>query len=356
MPTSENFSSIGKYSIKSQKLDHKEITNRSGLPHNYLKHLWCIILAGGNGSRVNDLIRRWKGRSIPKQYCAFVGTKSMLEHTLLRADSLVKPERQRVLIAKDHLQDAQLQIADRWPKSVILQPSNCDTLPGIFLPLTHVYARDPKATVIIYPSDHFIYPQESFVRMMESAVQAAEELPNLLLIVGTPANSLELDYGWICPTQQIWKTKDYTIFKVKQFLEKPSRERAEAAMACGSLWNTMIMAAKAHTLWQLGHTYAPEVLKHFEKLYQVIGTPREKRVLDLIYEVMPSKNFSKDILTPAADRIGLLLMKDVLWSDWGRKQRIIETLMRIGKQPNFPVTLASGNRPLCKSTSNLSVM
>ena len=60
---------------------------------------------------------------------------------------------------------------------MILQPKNCDTLPGAFLPLTHVHARDPEATVVIYPSDHFIYPEEVFLEATARAVQVAEDLP-----------------------------------------------------------------------------------------------------------------------------------------------------------------------------------
>ena len=180
-------------------------------------------------------------------------------------------------------------------------------------------------------------------------------MPDLLVLVGAPADSLEQDYGWIYPAQEMRKSKDYPIFKVSKFLEKPSREGAAAAMACGGLWNTMIMAVKAHTLWKLGRIYAPEILKHFERLYEVIGTSREESVLESIYEIMPSRNFSKHLLTPAADWIGLLPMKDVLWSDWGQKKRIIETLERIGKQPNFPMMPATGNEPLKQQAGNLSI-
>jgi mannose-1-phosphate guanylyltransferase len=334
-------------------MENKNVEYKS--PQNILQHTWSIILAGGNGCRLRDLICQWKGRPVPKQYCTFAGTKSMLEHTLLRADRIAKPEHQRILIARDHCQDARHQLAGRWLKSVILQPSNCDTLPGIILPLTHIYARDSKATVIIFPSDHFIHPLESFVRLMESAVRAVDELPNLLLLVGAPADSPEPDYGWIYPAQKIRESKDYPIFRVQQFLEKPSQAHAATAMACGGLWNTLIMVVKAHTLWQLGRIYAPEILRLFEMLYEVIGTSREERVLESIYEIMPSKNFSEHLLAPAADHIGLLPMKDVLWSDWGRKKRIIETLERIGKQPNFPMKPAIGDEPLKRQTGNLPV-
>jgi mannose-1-phosphate guanylyltransferase len=218
-----------------------------------------------------------------------------------------------------------------------------------------VYARDSRATVVIYPSDHFIYPRERFLSTMESAVQAVEDLPDLLVLLGVPADSLEPDYGWICPAQEIWRGKKSSVLKVKKFLEKPSRESAAAAIAGGGLWNTMIMAVKAHTLWQLGRMYAPEVIRHFERLYEVIGTSREEVVLESIYEEMPSRNFSADLLAPAASHIGLLPMKDVIWSDWGRKRRIEETLEQIGKKPNFHMIPASRNGGLQKQTTGLSV-
>jgi mannose-1-phosphate guanylyltransferase len=81
------------------------------------KQLWSIILAGGNGDRISEFTRRWKGRSIPKQYCAFIGTQSMLQHTLLRADKLGQPTNQLTLIARAHQREAQPQLTDRWPRA-----------------------------------------------------------------------------------------------------------------------------------------------------------------------------------------------------------------------------------------------
>jgi hypothetical protein len=108
-------------------------------------------------------------------------------------------------------------------------------------------------------------------------------------------------------------------------------------------------------MWELGRTYAPAILKHFEILHEAIGTSHEQRILESIYAAMPSGNFSMDLSTQAVNHIGLLPMKDILWSDCGRGERIIETLRQIGKLPNFPMMAASGNRTLYKSTGNLSI-
>lgn len=319
------------------------------------KHNWSIILAGGNGDRIVELTHGWLGRPIPKQYCAFVGTRSMLEHTISRADKLAHREHQLTIVARAHQSEAQRQLADRWPTGIIVQPANRDTLPGIFLPLTHVYVRDSNATVMIFPSDHFIHPENNFYQVMERALHAAEELPDMVVLVGAPALSLELEYGWICPGDQIWSAGNQSVRVVKRFLEKPSISYASQAMACGGLWNTMIVVAKIKTLWQLGCHYCPEVLRHFERLGSAIGTSWEEATLEAIYEVMPSRNFSSDLLTPAAGRTGVIPMEGVMWSDWGRKERIVETLGCIGKLPNFPMAPATRNEAQKKAVQELSI-
>ena len=318
------------------------------------ERLWAIVLAGGNGERIHSLTSRWKGRHIPKQYCAFVGSRSMLQHTLDRADVLVKPERQRILIAKAHEQEARSQLADDWPGRVIVQPANRDTFAGIFLPLTYIYSQDMEATVIIYPSDHFIYPKKRFARVVAGAVQAVEDLPERLLLIGARADSPEQDYGWIYPGSEIWQSGKYSVYAVNRFLEKPSKTDAVDAMTRGGLWNTLIIVVKANTLWQLGWNYFPEIMYLFVRLFKAVGSCRESDVLESIYRAMPLQNFSTEFLTLATNHIGVMPMNDVLWSDWGSEKRIVETLVHIGKQPNFPYALPSLNRQTAHGTKFVS--
>ena len=44
--------------------------------------VWSVILAGDEGKRTRPFIHEWLGYSKPKQYCTFVGSRSMLQHTL----------------------------------------------------------------------------------------------------------------------------------------------------------------------------------------------------------------------------------------------------------------------------------
>jgi mannose-1-phosphate guanylyltransferase len=300
--------------------------------------LWSIVLAGGEGERLRPLIERWLGRHRPKQYCTFVGTRSLFQHTLDRADLLTSPERKIVVIAERHRKEACQQLQGRLSARVILQPLNRDTAPGIFLPLTYVRAANPDATVVIYPSDHYINPEERFMDFVRQATRAVDASPELLVLLGVFPEGVETEYGWIEPGRPV-RRKGCRLRKVQSFIEKPQRSVAEGALARRALWNTLVVVGKVEKLWQLGWRCFPEMMVLFEMFAQAIDTPEESDLLGSLYSVMPSRNFSTNLLERVVEDVAVLELRDVIWSDWGRPERISDTLRRIGKEPAFPLEL-----------------
>jgi mannose-1-phosphate guanylyltransferase len=302
--------------------------------------LWSIILAGGEGERLRPLVQRWLGRHRPKQYCTFVGTRSMLEHTLDRVDPLCSAEHRVTVITRSHLPEAEPQLVKPRAGVVVVQPVNRNTAPGVFLGLTHVRAKDPKAIVMILPSDHFIHPEDRFVRLVRRAVQAAAELENLVL-VGVRPERPETEYGWIVPGKCLGRVEGQEVRAVDGFVEKPGADACQSVMAKGGLWNTLILAARADVLWHMGERYLPEIMGLFEAYGEVIGTPEERAVLEASYDLMPPYNFSLGILGPASAETAVIESTGILWSDWGKPERIVETLRLLGKQPRFSMTQAA---------------
>jgi mannose-1-phosphate guanylyltransferase len=221
--------------------------------------------------------------------------------------------------------------------TLVLQPENRDTAAGIFLPLTYVRARDPGATVVIYPSDHFVYPESRFLDVVRQATGVAESLSDRVLLLGVMPDRLELEYGWILPGAPVSVgALDATVQTVRAFLEKPSAAQADAALSAGALWNTFVMVSKVSTLWELGRQCFPDLIPLFERLGQALDTSAEDCVLNSIYEAMPKKNFSSDLLQRAPQHVAVMELTGVLWSDWGKPERIVETLRRIARTPAFP--------------------
>ena len=299
--------------------------------------IWSIILAGGDGERLSPLIQRWLGHHKPKQYCTFSGTRSMLQHTLDRADRLTAPAHRVVVCGQTHQQETLLHLNGRPPGTVILQPAKRGTVAGIFLPLMHVRACDPEAIVVIYPSDHYIHPEDRFLEVLQRAIGAAERLADRVVLLGASPSGPEVEYGWIRPGPPLDWQIGRSARAVQAFHEKPDLAGAYAAWAAGALWNTMIMVAKAQTLWGLGWRCVPELMPMFERIAAVIASPQRKTVLEAVYQTMPVRDFSSDVLQKAPDQLAVTELTGVTWSDWGKAERIVETLKGIGRRPAFPL-------------------
>ena len=307
---------------------------------------WSIILAGGEGERIRPLVQAWLGQYRPKQYCTFVGTRSMFQHTLHRAAKLTPSDRMVTVVAQEHGILPWTQFDGIPGIQILPQPRNRDTAAGIFLPLAYIRTRDPEATVILYPSDHFVYPEDRFLEVIQYAVQTAQQPPWRLVLLGVEPECLELEYGWIQPGHTIDQSSVSHVRAVQAFLEKPDSIQASRARDAGAVWNTLILTAKLQKLWELGWLCFPEIMPLFERLCEAIGGPEEDKTLNAIYRIMPAENFSSGLLNRVPEQIAMIPLTGVLWSDWGKPERIAETLRKIGKQPAFPLRFLSTLRPV----------
>ena len=61
-----------------------------------------------------------------------------------------------------------------------------------------------------------------------------------------------------------------------------------------------------------------------------------RSMLHQLYRYMPHMNFSSDVLQKVPERLGVIELEEVLWSDWGRPERIRVTLEVLGKKSAFP--------------------
>jgi mannose-1-phosphate guanylyltransferase len=304
--------------------------------------LWSIVLAGGDGKRVLPLTQSWLGVEKPKQYCTFVGRRSLLQHTVDRAARLCPRDQILTVIDRRHRHYASAQLGQGLSR-VIVQPANRETAPGIYLPLTHIRSWCSQATVVIFPSDHFVYPEDKFLARVSQAINTSARHAGRLLLLGVKPERVEVEYGWLQPGPSLEGT-DGRVREVCSFIEKPDWEEARAAFAAGALWNTFLMVATVERLWELGWLCFPEIMCSFEKLASALGTVEEHQVLDAIYASMPVCSFSTRLLQRAAEHTAVMDLGDVLWSDWGRPERIVDSLRRIGKFPAFPMELAAAGR------------
>jgi len=293
------------------------------------QNAWSIVLAAGDGERLKPFVRQWLGYEKPKQYCTFVGTRSMLQHTLDRADEITAPRHKLTIVAQDHRRRGWPEQLKRKAGRLVVQPSNQGTATAVFLALTYIRREASNATIVLYPSDHFVYPEDRFLNLVRAAIGAAQTLPKLVLL-GVAPHRAELDYGWIQIGSDLGRFMGHRLNAVTRFKEKPQGEQQPMS---GGLWNTLILAADADLLWSLGHTCFPEMMRRLETFGGVIGHGDEEAALDALYQELSHHDFSSELLELLPQKIAVLELNEVFWSDWGRPERIMESLAVIGRSP-----------------------
>lgn len=300
---------------------------------------WALVLSGGDGTRMRPFIQNWLGEDRPKQYCAFVGKRSMLEHTRDRATQSAAHDQVITIVGRGH--DTFLAAAGAHGH-LIEQPENLGTAPGIFVPAARVIEEDPDATLLIYPSDHFVYPEQAFVQHVNAAVEYTRHIPDQIVLLGARPDTPETDYGYIDPVDMSMQD-DQDFLRVRAFHEKPAQDHAASLVTCGALWNTMVCAVRVQTLWEMGWECVPTMMEPLERYRHALRTVREghgdqdyeTRAFDRLYRRLQTVDFCKHVLQRVPERIAVRPMHDLQWSDWGRPERVAETLKQIGARPAF---------------------
>lgn len=292
----------------------------------------AIILAGGDGKHIRTFVRQLRDFDLPKQYVSFIGRRSLLQHTWDRIDPLIPANRIYTVLTQDHLQFTAVrkQVSLRKNDTVIVQPLNKETGPGLLLSLMYLHEKHPHSSVAVFPSDHFVLQENLFRAYVRRGFETVEAFPNRIVFLGAEPSDPETEYGYILPESSIFDSPDLNI---KTFVEEPEPRIAAQLISLGALWNTMVMIFKPQTLLNLIRQSSPELFSAFQQIASTIGTSLESSTLDSVYRRMKSVDFCRDMI-PLCDlysqnHFSVIPMRGVFWSDWGCANRIFSVLERL---------------------------
>ncbi|MEO8840040.1 MAG: sugar phosphate nucleotidyltransferase [Kofleriaceae bacterium] len=289
---------------------------------------WTLALAGGEGVRLEDYVRRRVGRRIPKQYCPLLGSRSMLEHTLARLNQLTPAARTLTVIGTDHKPHAMPQLSGS-SDHVFCQPSSRDTGVALYVALAMIKRWTPNAVVTITPTDHFVEPAERYLHHVQVARHAATRLRDTVAILGVQPTEPDPELGYLSVGEQITDVPEAR--RLAGFVEKPSVARALDLVTAGALWNTMVACGTVDALWSLGREAQPRLIETLDSLVPLVDTPDESDAIDYIYRSHPPVSFSKDVLERKPDRLAVIELDGVEWSDCGRPERV-ETVLALRRR------------------------
>jgi molybdopterin-guanine dinucleotide biosynthesis protein A len=183
---------------KENDMISPKVTKNSGLQRTY-----AVLLAGGDGTRLQNLTLRISGASRPKQFCNMHGTGSLLRQTARRVSPIFPAEQMMFLVNKANEQYYRDDLRDVDGSRILSQPENKGTAVGILWAVHELRLRGHDGIVAFLPCDHYYSDDRVFLATLEDAINRAFLSPDSIILLGAQADEPETEYGWIEPGARI---------------------------------------------------------------------------------------------------------------------------------------------------------
>ena len=285
-------------------------------------HRWGIVLAGGDGVRLRSLTRLICGDDRPKQFCPLLGECTLLEQACQRVERSIHPRQILFALTKAHQNYYLPHLRHRLCHRIV-QPCNRGTAPPILYSLLHIAQIDPDAIIAVLPCDHYYSDESAFTRALESAFEIATIRAQSVVLLGAQPNAPEIEYGWI----EVGGAVCGGLLHVQAFHEKPSFPVAEQLLNAGALWNTFVMVGHVRAFLEMAWDTAPGLLEVFQPTIGNAYSDGETRIPDSLYDQVSPSDFSRQVLSPAAERLVAFRLGNMAWHDLGDPSRVLTTLL-----------------------------
>ena len=252
----------------------------------------------------------------PKQFIDVMGIgKSLLQMTVDRFSGLVDNENVWVVTNKTYAETVAEQLPEMPRDHILCEPCRRNTAPCIAYVSWRIKSKDPKANIVVSPSDHVVLDVQEFRRVITECLQFTSD-NDAIVTLGMKPNRPETGYGYIEANLSAQSLRNKEIFRVDSFREKPDVETALRYIQKNNyFWNAGIFIWNVNTIVNAFRMYQPAMAKIFEKLLPVYGTDKEQETID---EVFPEcENISVDYaIMEKAEEI-FVCPADFGWSDLG---------------------------------------
>lgn len=243
-------------------------------------HNHIVIMAGGVGSRIWPMSVENK----PKQFIDVLGVgRSLLQLTYDRFKGLCPNENVWIVTNKKYDAWIKEQLPEVPAENILLEPCRRNTAPCIAYVSWHIKAKNPKANLVITPSDHIVMDTAEFRRVITQCLKFTSET-DAILTLGMKPNRPETAYGYIQADLSSSSPRNKEIFRIDTFREKPDLQTAQKYIQQNNFfWNAGIFIWSVSTIVNAFRIYSPAISKIFENMLSIYGTDKEQEMIDLHY-------------------------------------------------------------------------
>lgn len=280
-------------------------------------------MAGGVGSRFWPMSTAER----PKQFIDVLGVgKSLLQLTMERFADICDPENVWVLTNSKYAEQVKEQLPQVPERNILLEPCRRNTAPCIAYVSWRIKSQDPRANVVVTPSDAYVTDPVEFRRVISQCLAFTSET-DAIVTLGMKPNRPETGYGYIQADLRAASPRNKEIFRVDTFREKPDIETAREYIKQNNFfWNAGIFIWNVSTIVNAFRIYQPTISKIFEGILPVYGTPEEQKVIDERYGECESISVDYAIMEKA-DEI-FVCPADFGWTDLGTWGSLLQQSQR----------------------------
>ena len=271
-----------------------------------------VIMAGGVGSRFWPM----STQECPKQFIDVLGTgKTLLQLTVERFGTLIAPENIWVVTNEKYADIVARQLPDMPQGNILCEPCRRNTAPCIAYISWRIKSRDPKANIVVTPSDHIVMNVQEFQRVVSQCMKFTSDT-DAIVTLGMKPNRPETGYGYIQANLSANSLRNKEVFRVDSFREKPDLETAKRYIKQNNyFWNAGIFIWNVNTIVNAFRMYQPTMAKIFESMLPVYGTEREQEFINQRFPECESISVDYAIMEKAEEIF--VCPADFGWSDLG---------------------------------------
>lgn len=271
-----------------------------------------VIMAGGIGSRFWPMSTDER----PKQFIDVLGVgRSLLQLTMDRFEGVIDKENIWVVTNKKYADVVKEQLPEMSADHVLCEPCRRNTAPCIAYVSWRIKSQDPKANVVVTPSDHIVTNVDEFRRVVKQCLDFTED-SDAIVTLGMKPTRPETGYGYIQADLSMSSMRNKEIYRVDSFKEKPNLETATEYIKDKSyFWNAGIFIWNVSTIVNAFRVFQPVLSKIFESMLPIYGTDKEQEMIDKRYP--ECENISVDYAIMEEVEEIFVCPADFGWSDLG---------------------------------------
>ena len=269
-------------------------------------------MAGGIGSRFWPMSTEER----PKQFIDVLGVgRTLIQMTLDRFQGVCPMENVWVVTNERYADLVHEQLPDVPVDHILQEPCRRNTAPCIAYVSWRIKMTDPKANVVVSPSDHIVTNVDEFRRVITSCLKFAGET-DAVVTLGMKPTRPETGYGYIQADLTSNSPRNREIYRVDQFKEKPDLETAKHYISEHNFfWNAGIFVWSVETIVNALRVYAPRINNIFERIQNVMGTPQEQETINKVYPDCDNISIDYAVMENAEEIF--VFPADFGWSDLG---------------------------------------